>query len=138
MRERPEDLGTRKWRLLVVEDDLDVIEAVVDILAGDADVLCAADGVQALEVLARGPLPHLVLTDLSMPRMDGLALTQQMRATERYAHIPVLVLTGSGSPGDAVACLNAGAQAYLTKPVNRDELLEKMAICVALDQSARA
>ena len=87
--------------------------------AGYENVAFAVDGVDALEQIERSQ-PLVVLTDLYMPRMDGLALVEQVR--EKYPHIPVVLMTGNGSEQTAVAALKAGAADYVPKQAMSAEL----------------
>ncbi len=119
-----------KARVLIVTDDPDVTRLLAQILSAEVDLSHAVDGAHTLEVLARGPLPDLILSDLVMPRMDGLALLAAMHAEPRYARIPVLVLTEKITPGEAIAGLNAGARCYATKPLDPDDLLQKVKRCI--------
>ena len=113
-------------RILVVDDDADVLALIERILKTHADVVLATDGMQALEVLHRGPLPDLVITDVMMPRMDGLTLTRAMKADAKLSRIPIVMLTASAGPRDVIAGLNAGARHYVTKPFKAEDILEKV------------
>ena len=79
----------------------------------------AADGALALEQIAAAP-PTMVVTDLQMPNLDGLALVEQIR--ERFPRIPVILMTGHGSEAIAIAALKAGAAGYVPKKTLADDL----------------
>ncbi len=79
---------------------------------GEWKVALAADGAEALEMIERSA-PAAVLTDLQMPRVDGLALVEQIR--ERFPRVPVVLMTGNGSEEIAIAALRAGAASYVPK-----------------------
>ncbi|MEM1417866.1 MAG: response regulator, partial [Myxococcota bacterium] len=70
--------------------------------------------------------PDLIVTDLRMPRLDGLSLSRRLKADASLQHVPIIMLTAKGRPGDMVEGINAGARHYLTKPFKRDELLDKV------------
>ncbi len=107
-------------KLLLVEDDFDLGGALVRVLSKRGfDVSRCNDGLAALEWL-RASTCDVVLLDLGIPGMDGLQLLQRMRG--RGDATPVLVLTARGAVGDRVAGLNAGADDYLAKPFDIDEL----------------
>ena len=119
----------RPARLLLVEDnDADVRltrEALRE--AGDGVRLSAVgDGEQALAYLrqeagfAEAPRPDLVLLDLNLPRKDGTEVLAEMRADERLACIPVIVLTSSAAQQDIEACYARGANAFVVKPQDLD------------------
>jgi two-component system response regulator len=118
--------------LLFVDDDRDDIELTLLGFRGEhfeAEVAVAQDGAEALEFLLKAyeagrPLPAAILTDLKMPRMDGLELIRRLKADARLRDIPVLVLTSSGYQADMDEALRLGASRYLRKPANLDEYAE--------------
>lgn len=85
-------------------------------------VLVATNGLQALDQLTRTSV-DLVLTDLAMPKMDGLALLEHLRADARYADLPVVVITASVNDRDARRARSAGVTEFLTKPIESDHLV---------------
>ena len=88
-------------------------------LAGEGyELFQAEDGLEALEQLARRPT-DLVVTDVNMPHMDGLALTRALKTDPAYERIPVVMLTTETAETERVSGLEAGASRYLTKPVAR-------------------
>jgi two-component system, chemotaxis family, chemotaxis protein CheY len=88
-------------------------------------VVAAFDGLQALECL---PSTHvdLVLTDLTMPKLDGLELTRAIRADSRFARLPIIVVTGCTREQDHVRASGIGVDAFLTKPVDSEELVREV------------
>ncbi|RYZ67895.1 MAG: sigma-54-dependent Fis family transcriptional regulator [Proteobacteria bacterium] len=111
----------KKARILVVDDEVAARSALQKLLgARGFDVDQAHDGVSALEYLA-DHAPDLIVTDLDMPRMDGRELLDKVR--ERDRNLPVIVVTSTDEVGSAVDAMRAGAEDYLTKPVNLDELV---------------
>jgi hypothetical protein len=111
---------------LVVEDNATnrkVITALLGKLGLTVEV--AEDGRQALELLARGLQPDLVLMDIQMPVMDGLAATREIRRQEQEdgrPPLPILALTAGAFEEDRQHCLEAGMNDFLTKPVTYDVL----------------
>ncbi|WP_246173609.1 response regulator [Limnoglobus roseus] len=95
-------------------------------------VVYASDGVEALEALGQ-QLPAAVVTDLQMPRMDGLELIQRIRAD--YPNVPVIIMTGQGSEKIAVAALRAGAASYVTKRALAADLAQAVEQVVAASQT---
>ena len=117
----------RRPLVLIAEDDGAVRKMIVHLMQDFADVSSAADGMEALVKLREMPrMPDLIITDLMMPRMDGLAFVKQVRATDRGKQIPIIILTAKTRPMDVVTGINAGARHYLPKPFKQDELLEKV------------
>jgi CheY-like chemotaxis protein/AraC-like DNA-binding protein len=111
--------------VLVVEDNRDVANYIATVLGGEYTVLYAADGVEGLEMAERH-VPDLVITDVMMPRRDGYALTADIRASLATSHIPVIMLTAKATDGDRIEGIRTGADAYLAKPFNEQELLVRI------------
>ena len=109
-------------RVLIVEDNKEVAYYIGNVLRQDSYQVCyAADGQEGLEK-ARELLPDVVVTDLMMPRMDGLELCRRLREDERTSHISIIVITALADDADQLKGFEAGANAYLAKPFN-DEIL---------------
>lgn len=107
-------------RVLVVEDDFDLSGALTRLLTRRGfHVVHCTHGTEAMQLLEQDVF-ELVVLDLGLPGMDGLQLLQRLRG--RGLTLPVLVLTARGAVGDRVAGLNAGADDYLAKPFDPDEL----------------
>jgi two-component system response regulator MprA len=116
--------ATATARVLVVEDD----EAIADVLrrslrAEGHEVESAGDGAQAL-LTAEHFSPDLVVLDLGLPRLDGIEVLKRLRADD--SDVPVLILTARTETEDRVAGLDSGADDYLPKPFERDELLARI------------
>src|SRR5688500_9582040 len=112
------DINTMK--VLLVEDDIDMSRALSRALSARGfDVLTCFDGVNALRLIKEN-VAEVVLLDLSIPIIDGLHVLQRARA--QSINTPVLILTARGAVGDRVAGLNAGADDYLSKPFDLEEL----------------
>lgn len=84
-------------------------------------VVSALDGLSALDCLATMPI-DLIVTDLTMPRLDGLGLAARVRGDARYSTTPIIVVTASGVETDQVKATGVGVDAFLTKPVDSEEL----------------
>jgi two-component system response regulator HydG len=115
---KPESRGS--VRILVVDDEASARSGLEKLLRQDGFLVdVAADGVSALEVAADKP-PDVVVTDLKMPNMDGVELLRKLR--EQDSDLPVIVVTAFGDVSSAVGAMRAGAEDYLTKPVDFDAL----------------
>ncbi|MCR5130923.1 MAG: response regulator [Prevotella sp.] len=113
-------------RVLVIEDNNDVAYYIGELLEDDhCSVFYAKDGEEGL-AKARDLVPDIILTDLMMPGTDGLEVCRQIRASQLLSHIPIIVITAKASDSDRVELLEAGADAYLVKPFNTDELHVRM------------
>lgn len=116
----------QSWTILVVDDEPDSIEVASDVLRfHGATVYSASNGQKAIEKLdSMMSRPTFVLTDLSMPEMDGWALLSEIRKRPHFAGMPVVALTAHAMKGDAERALAAGFTAYLTKPLSPFSLIE--------------
>jgi DNA-binding NtrC family response regulator len=113
-------MDSTSLRILVADDDVDVRSAVVQALEAEAhDLVAVGDGATALERLSQTSF-DLLITDVRMPRVDGLTLTR--RALELAPRPDVILMTSFGSVADAVGALKQGASDYLTRPFDLDEL----------------
>jgi len=117
--------GERRLRVLVVDDSLTTRAAVRSMLEiAGYDVTPAGDGEEALTRLREAPC-HLVVSDVQMPRLDGIALTRAIRGEPALARTPIILVTSLERPEDRAAGLQAGADGYLVKrQVERGSLLE--------------
>ncbi|MEY4512585.1 MAG: hypothetical protein RLZZ450_4707 [Pseudomonadota bacterium] len=123
---QPPPISGPRPRILIVEDDQDLLRMMQRMLGAIADITTATDGEQALKQLASGTPPDLLITDWMMPRKDGLTLVKEMKQHEQLKQIPVVILTAKTGPRDVIAGINSGARHYLTKPFKPDELISKV------------
>ena len=115
-----------KITILLIEDDRDMRELVAGHLEHSGfDVLKAEDGIKG-QALALQYSPDLVLLDLMLPNVDGLTLCQRLRRDERTSNIPILMITALGGLKDKVTGFNSGADDYITKPFDLEELLVRI------------
>ena len=112
-------------RILVVEDDTHLMEGIRDILELNGyEVLTATNGSVGLEVLqSQNQPPDLIVSDIMMPRMDGYAFFNAVRAEENWIAIPFIFLTAKGERDDIFRGKSMGAEDYVVKPFDADELL---------------
>jgi DNA-binding response OmpR family regulator len=116
----PEIIG---GRVLVVEDDAEIADVLRRSLRQEGyEVKTSADGVDALDV-ATGFVPDLVVLDLGLPRLDGVEVCRRLRAE---GDVPILMLTARAETEDRVGGLDSGADDYLVKPFERQELLARI------------
>jgi len=110
-------------KILVVDDEPDIVELVAFNLREDGyEVLTAGNGMDALN-LARAALPDLILLDLMLPELDGMAVCEILRDLPSTAAIPVVMLTAWSSEEARVLGLKSGADDYVTKPFSPRELV---------------
>jgi CheY-like chemotaxis protein len=114
-------------RLLVVDDVAGNRRMLADLLSTlGFEVGEASDGEQALRCV-RAQRPDLVLMDMAMPGVDGLEATRRLRAEAEWARLPVVMVSANASADDRARSLEAGASAFVPKPVDRDLLLSLLA-----------
>ncbi len=113
-------------RILVVEDHEDNRRIMNDLLSGAGyDVIEAVTGEEALRV-AEAEHPDLILMDIQLPGLDGLEATRRIKANPALRHIPVIAVTSYALSGDEAKALEAGCDAYFSKPVSPRALLAKV------------
>jgi len=119
--------GPSQQVILAVDDSASMRQMVRYTLeAAGYEVLQAADGVEALD-LAKTRAADLVLTDVNMPRMDGITLVRELRALESYRFTPMLVLTTESGQDTKQRGKQAGATGWIVKPFNPEQLLATIA-----------
>ena len=110
------------FTMLVVDDSADMCRFVHDYFRGEYNVITASDGEQALKQLQDNDNIDLVVSDVTMPKMDGLELCRYVKTNLRWSHIPVILLTGRTSEEMEMEGLKLGADDYITKPFNVEML----------------
>ena len=125
-------------RVLVVEDDPDTRVAVRELLV-DAGFTCseAEDGVSALATIGDDPV-DLVLLDLALPRMSGTEVLEEVRRDPRHRFLPVIFLSAHGEREARLAELTAGADDYITKPYDAEELVARVSSALRRSSGLRA
>jgi CheY-like chemotaxis protein len=113
-------------RILIVDDNPTNLKLASDVLeAAGFAIERASDAEQAQTVLG-SILPDLVLMDIGLPGMDGLALTRKLKIDARLMHVPVVALTAFAMKGDDRKALDAGCAGYITKPIETRKLAEQV------------
>ncbi len=117
---------SRRRRIVLVVEDVELNrDLLVQLLEDEFDVLTAVDGAEGVE-MTRSEQPDIVLMDLSLPVMDGWEATSTLKADPELRHIPVIAVTAHAMPGDERKAREAGADDYLTKPIDEDLLFAKL------------
>ncbi|TAG85529.1 MAG: DNA-binding response regulator [Oscillatoriales cyanobacterium] len=113
-------------RILVIDDDAAIAELVaINLEMAGYEVTHAEDGIKG-QALAIQLLPDLIVLDLMLPRVDGFTVCQRLRRDDRTSDIPVLMLTALSQTQDKVEGFNSGADDYLTKPFELEEMLARV------------
>lgn len=108
--------------LLLAEDNPDVVAYLASCLAGNYQLLVARDGQEAIDI-ATEQVPDLLITDVMMPYKDGFEVCRTLREDAHTSHIPIIMLTAKADVESKLEGLEHGADAYLAKPFNKEELL---------------
>jgi len=120
--ERISRLSDTRTKILIVDDELDTLLPLKRALEmDDFNVIDAQDGVEALEKV-RSEIPDLVLLDLMLPKINGFEVCQRLKQEEATSSIPIIMLTAKGETSDKIEGIEIGADDYVTKPFNLDEL----------------
>ena len=115
-----------KKKILVVDDEMDLVEMVsLRLEANNFEVLKAYDGQVGLD-LARTDKPDLVILDLMLPKLEGYKVCRMLKFDEKYKHIPIILFTAKTQESDKKLGEDVGADAYVTKPFEPNELLSKI------------
>jgi len=111
-----------KNKILLVDDKGEFRTILKIILQSKFEVTTAANGLEALALLQRGYIPDLIISDLMMPKIDGITLVQQVNSSDIFKHIPILILSSINEGKNKVELFRIGVADYLEKPFNPDEL----------------
>jgi two-component system, OmpR family, alkaline phosphatase synthesis response regulator PhoP len=112
--------------ILIVDDELDLVETIRFPLELEGyKVLVSSNGEDALNQ-ARREMPHLILLDVMLPKLDGYKVCRLLKFDEKYKHIPILMLTAKVQEKDKAMGKDAGVDEYIGKPFDIDELVQKV------------
>lgn len=110
--------------VLIVEDNFELRDYLKGPFGGYYNIILASDGVEGYQ-LAVEQLPHLIVSDIMMPKKNGITLAKELRDTKTTAHIPIILMTAEDNPRNRVSALRAGVIEYMGKPFSTNELLLK-------------
>lgn len=123
------DNTLRDKNVLLVDDDMRNVYALSSVLKRHGmKVTIATNGEEALKKMDEMPILDIVIMDIMMPVLDGYETTRRIRKKEKYRNLPIVAVTAKAMPDDKKACLNAGANEYITKPIDADKLLAMLRI----------
>ncbi|MGD0363026.1 MAG: response regulator [Bryobacteraceae bacterium] len=115
--------------ILVVDDSTAIRKILIRVLRQTAlaigEIFEARDGVEALEIVRSHPL-NLVLSDINMPNLDGLGLLAQLKGTDQWRNLPVVMITTEGSEEKVSQAIRLGSAAYIRKPFTAEQIQEKI------------
>lgn len=109
--------------ILILEDNQDMLTMLSQVLDwGGYEVIAGHNGLEGIKILeGLDMLPHLIISDLSMPDMDGFETLQHVRDTPEWADLPFVIMSAHSSPDDRRNALNYGADDFLVKPFNLED-----------------
>jgi DNA-binding response OmpR family regulator len=115
-----------KKKILVVDDEVDLVKTIqFSLELGGYEVLVSYNGEDALNE-ARKENPDLILLDIMLPKLDGYKVCRLLKFDEQYKHIPILMMTAKTQEKDKLMGKETGANEYITKPFDIEELMEKI------------
>ena len=123
--------------VLVVDDNTEIASYISDVLKTQYNTSIAENGAEGIEK-AKELMPDLIITDLMMPEVDGLELCRTIRGTGSLSHIPIIVVTAKCTDEERIKCYEAGADAFIVKPFNTEELQVRVASLIAQRKSLRS
>jgi len=124
-----------RTRVLIVDDELAIIKFLkANLDARGFATLAATDGAEALQTIER-ELPDLVILDIMLPNIDGFEVCRRLR---EWSQIPIMILSGRSGAEEKVKCLNLGADDYVTKPFDMDELVARISAVLRRSQAVGA
>lgn len=125
---------TATHTLLLIDDEPEILELMERSLIEDFRILKANNGMDGLTVV-RKELPDLIVCDVMMPKMDGMAFLEALKEDKELAHIPIIMLTAKIAEEDQIVAFDSGADAYLTKPVSLKFLRNRIDYLLARTES---
>ncbi len=114
-----------RQKLLIVEDEPEIREMLIELLSPHFEIFSASDGEEG-STLADLNVPDLILLDLRIPKMDGIALCEHLRGTPKTRDIPIIFLTGNDELDSRVRAFGAGADDFISKPFIPEELIARL------------
>ncbi|WP_202628612.1 response regulator [Sediminibacterium soli] len=118
----------KKWRILVMDDEVSMQTILRRFLGKFYQVHVCSHGLEAMSYLQDGNIPDAIISDLNTPPMGGLELLTQIKASDFFNSIPVIVLSADERSEMRIKCLEAGADDYVVKPFNPRELAARLAV----------
>lgn len=128
--------SNRKLKLMIVEDSKDVYTYLNTILSSAYEIVNAWNGEEGFRLALR-EVPDLIISDVMMPVMNGFAMCQKIKQDMRTSHIPIILLTARNETTSRMEGLKSGADAYLGKPFDKEELLVRVDMLIATRQRLR-
>ncbi|MFN4083122.1 MAG: response regulator transcription factor [Bacteroidia bacterium] len=111
-----------KKTLLALDDEVSILKILDFYFGKNYNVVAKQNGKEALEWMQQGVIPDVIIADVNMPELNGVDFIKQIRSSGFFREIPLIMLSGNEGSADKIKCLKAGADDYLVKPFNPEEL----------------
>lgn len=121
----------KKRNILIIDDELSIRMLLENFLKRDYDVVTKNDGLEGLTWLEEGNIPDLIVADIQMPNLDGYDFIKNLRASGFFRQIPLIMLSGIESTTEKIKCLKLGADDYIVKPFNPEELSIRIELLIS-------
>lgn len=108
--------------LLAIDDEKSILMILDFVFGKKYNVIQKSNGKEALDWMQQGNMPDVIIADLNMPEMNGMEFIEHIRSSGFFREIPLIMLSGNEITADKIKCLKAGADDYLIKPFNPEEL----------------
>ncbi len=120
-----------KKKILVIDDEMSIRMLLENFLSKNYDVITRNDGMEGLKWMEEGNMPDLIVADIQMPNLDGYEFIKNVRSSGFFKNIPLIMLSGIESSQEKVKCLKMGANDYMVKPFNPEELSIRIELLLA-------
>jgi len=111
-----------KQTLLAIDDVSSILTVISTIFSNDFNIVKKSNGREGLAWLYEGNIPDIIITDLQMPELTGMEFIRELKSSGLLCRIPIVVLSGKNNSAERVMCFKLGADEYLGKPFNPEEL----------------
>jgi len=120
-----------KKKILVMDDELSIRMLLENFLSKNYDVITKNDGLEGIKWMEEGNMPDLIVADIQMPNLDGYEFIKNIRSSGFFKDVPLIMLSGIESSQEKVKCLKLGANDYMVKPFNPEELSVRIELLLA-------
>ena len=108
--------------LLAIDDSKSILSILTYIFGSKFNVVKKTNGKEALDWMHEGNLPDIIITDINMPEMDGFLFLKHLKSSGLFSDVPVIILSSNDNSTEKIKCLRLGADDYMVKPFNPEEL----------------
>ncbi|RYZ91600.1 MAG: response regulator [Sphingobacteriaceae bacterium] len=120
--------STSQTKILIVEDDPYMQIILKEFLSLTYEIEICSSGMEAISFLQNGNIPDLILSDYNIPQLTGLELIDQVKSSDFFSSIPIIILSGEESSEKRIKCLDMGADDFIVKPFNPAELAARIRV----------